>query len=545
MNNKDFDPIDKLAQEALQNFEADYSAADWSSFEQTLDAEFGIDQQAADAFESFQMPYEEANWDEFEQLLEKKKRLSPYMWGIKAVEAAVIALFVFTFCNLMSNSNKKYENNSTLNNTTIANPTVKNTAEASANNLTAYQNQLASSQNQNNNNSANTVANTTANENANNNSENTNFESNKTINKSTAKNTTNSTTDNSTGINNLQGQNNQQVVGSRATNSRLLDIATKKAMANKTKQNKASITNAVLSTAGNIIDANGINNTLYDNATNHNTTATTNAAENANTITTNDQVTIVGNQRLNSLLSSKELSVISLENNQIKNTIKEPIFELKNADSRETYIRRIHVGGTASVDANLATSMGSTGIGYGAGVFMDIELSKKVFLKTGLSGAYKSYLSDQTYMLDNVDGNSYTIDETKNSNLIVLQIPVDVQYILLEDDKWRVFVSAGATANIVASRYYDGSQTTQLDNGLNINAAINSDGAEKGALEGGDFGNNFYLSIGGGIGIERQLSENISLYLMPIYKQGILPTGINKDHISTFSFNVGIKKTLN
>jgi hypothetical protein len=46
MKNKEFNSIDKLAKEALENFEANFNPLDWLEMEQQLDADKSVDQLA-------------------------------------------------------------------------------------------------------------------------------------------------------------------------------------------------------------------------------------------------------------------------------------------------------------------------------------------------------------------------------------------------------------------------------------------------------------------------------------------------------------------
>lgn len=532
MNKRDFDHIDKLAQDAFKDFEVDYSPQDWFEFEEKLDAEIQIDQQAADAFENFSVSHEAADWGAFEQILEKetekKRRFYPFALGLKGAEMGTIALCLFTFFNFYSsNSNQTNDNNSTLNSTTIhATAHSDSDKETVSEVFTLADADKHSSLDFTKSKSSTTSSNAEAiSDNKQDDSNNNGYLADKKV-PSVEKNVINNTKLPSKKKNGIATKGN-------------IGINDIKGLLSKSEKAVSNSNNNILN--GNNRGQGNLDDNLSKIAVPENTKTKegTRLDENASTIIDVAKVNEL-------LLSEKMLSAISLENNQIENEIVEPAFELKSVNQDKQFIRRIHLGGTASVDANIANSMGSTGIGYGAGFFMDIDLTKKFFVKTGLLVSYKKYLINQTYITDksNIDGNIYEVEESKNTNLVVLRIPVDLNYVFFENEKWRAFVSAGVSANVVTNRFYDGTQQTEGSNGFLINTAINSEGLERGSMEGGALDNNFYLSVGGGIGLERQLGENISLYILPSYRQALLPIGKNKDRIGTFSFNVGVKTTI-
>jgi hypothetical protein len=535
MNKRDFDHIDKLAQDALKDFEADYSPQDWFEFEEKLEAEIQIDQQAADAFENFSVTHEAADWNAFEAILEKevekKKRFYPFALGLKGAEVGAIALFLFTFFNFnFSNSNQTNDNNSTLKTTITTNATATNDAAVSG--MFTEQETTSSDASQNTAASLEDISET----------KNNTYRSDATSNSAQSKNYYTSTLTH-------QRNNNSRTIGTSSSTDGKKVNKSNVSSANNRRLTSTAIAGLLEGSEKSI----GTGNNAVSNTTiNQNTTNNTLGIASENTVAKEgtasiDGVPIIDAKRINTLLvSNKMLSAVSLKNNQIENKIVEPAFELKSVQQDKAFIRRIHIGGTASVDANIANSMGSTGVGYGAGVFVDIDLSKKFFIKTGALASYKKYLLEQNYLTDNsiIDGTIYEVEESKITNLVVVQIPADLNYIFFENEKWRAFASAGLSANLVASRFYEGTQSTVADNGFLINTSINSEGQERGSVEGGDLMNNFYLSVGGGIGLERQLGENISLYLLPSYRHAILPIGANKDRIGTFSFNVGIKTTI-
>jgi len=546
--------VDKAAEEALQHYEVAYTPLAWQEFEQQLDSEMAMDQAAQNALKDLDVPYEEADWKSLEKQLDRNEHLYPYIWRTKGIEVGVIALFIFTFLNLTINNkygsllpffsgeetikttetttdehtpatlnehtyststeeNQSQDNGQTqeeLNNpqafnlsseevnTTDGNGMENNVADIS----NEYSDETATTNNSVSNNSASDVSddanasNTTA--------WNEDNKENVDLNSNNSGGNNNDGTVISTSITNADDSNNSNTLNNRATE----DVATKDASDNENE------------------DAN--------------------AADNNNAKALSNKPTLrTFTETANFLFKDNMLFALDVENQKLKHNDTDPLFELKNVTNKSKYICKVHIGGAASADANLATSMGGTSIGYSAGLFLDIECSPRVFVKTGLFASHKKFFNEQDIVLDQtaIDGNIYNVNKIVNTNLAVLQMPIDVQYIFFQNEKWRIYASAGITSNLVAGRIYTGEQST-AHNGMRIKTAINSNDYDRGALEGGNFLDNFYLTAGGGIGLERQLGDNVSIYLLPIYKHGITTFGPNKDRINTFSINVGLKTNL-
>ncbi len=501
MNHKDLQNIDKLAKEALKDFEVPFNAEHWIEFEAQLKKEHAVDDVARNAFAGYEVSFDENEWSKLEKKLDNKEHLYPHIWKVKAVEVGIIALFVFTFVNLKPYTSKIITTTNTTNdnNSTFVIPSEDNNNK----NVNIFN---LPSVNENNNSSENSVSDKPV----------ASLEEIQNIEKNAT-----STNRKNSAISNNGGR----MLNTTASNQRVSDN-------NPT----------VLSQENRIVEE---NNSLgkFDDLTL--TQDASNSVESTSSeIENTTEFNLTQNTSRVQLLDNN-LDALSAEGYVLENNYTDPIFELKKAETAMNYKCRVHIGGQASADANISNSLGETSIGYTAGAFLDIECSPRVFIRSGLNVSHKKYFNTKNYLLDNtlVDGNIYNIEEEKTTNLIVLQVPVDVQYIFFKNEKWRIFASAGATANLITGRIYQGQLSTNLGY-LSVSTDINATDLEKGAIQGGDLQQNFYLSVGGGIGLERQLGDNISLFLLPSYKHAVTPIGTSKDYIGTFSLNVGLKSTL-
>jgi hypothetical protein len=566
MKKKDFDPIDKLAQDAFEHFEVPFDAGDWMDFQQQLNKESTIDQAAKDALYAYEVPLDPNGWEEFQQVQQQKKSGLLYIWWYKAAEAGIMALLLLgTIFNLPC-SNKKsihnhpfaYDSTSTLTTTSNNNSTNNNTnsfvgsitTTTGANHTTTSTSAAPSIGQQA---SSSTSAAHTA----------STKEPAKNLTATSTTKTATTTSNSATSATKPTGQNkpiatNKASTSSIANNS--MAAATDESAT--TADNKTAMqptvdysnnrNNNVATNSNNTVD-----NSLNDNSDNATTTNQNNrhvANSNSTTVRNNKSVNTTSTKskiptttaNANSLeqLLAINSSTLQLATPASKNKTVEPITLLKPIKLQTPHICRHYLGATLGVGANMGTSMGKTSIGYTGGLTYEKEFSGKISLTVGLSSSYKRYDRSDLIRLDRsaIDGKIYEMTQVKTSNLVLLEIPVEVNYTCFRSDKWRIYANVGISANAIFSRTYTGSQQLQVD-GLSISTELNSSDFERGLVEGGAAQQNLYLSVGGGVGVERKLDDNLSLYLLPTYRHGI--NSVHNDWIHTFNVNIGIKKALN
>lgn len=567
MKNKDFDNIDKLAQNAFENFEVEFDPMDWADLQSKLRTETSIDQVAKDALEDYKVPFDNKDWIRLEKQLDKERDLVPHIWWLKSAEAGVMALLLFTIFNVTSSnqpphthSTENYDRTTTLTPSSIFDNNNKTTKdknstfqikEKDATTPTSQPGEPQAFNEQANTNSSNPTI--VANASSDNNSNNNHFKTNQlaTASKPNRPNSTavtNLTTDDkntSTVLttrfkgNEIPNQtNNNGFTGKDGTANKLRTKTTKYAT-----NNLQGIENAAAEN-----NASEENNTLAENnatekgivSEEDNTPANNNATEENNTIQETIAIGDAGENITRNVFSVRQIPTLDVKEG-IKTT--DPIFELKRAKLELPFRGKNYVGAVASIGSNFATNMGGTSIGYGAGLTFTSEFSRKISLKTGAVIAYNKYDLNEVLLIEKVDGSAQEINQSKTSHLVIVQIPLDVQYTFFQSDQWKIYGTAGIVANIISSRTYTGTQMSAT-NGISLKEDLNSNNFERGTFEGGKLDQNAFLSIGGGLGLERQLGDKISLYILPTYRHGITPSGADKDHISSFSVSIGIKTAL-
>ena len=535
MKNKDFDNIDKLAQDAFEHFEVPLPSGDWMDFQQQLDSESAIDNVAKGALGGYEVPLDPNSWKEFEKIHQRKKGGALYVWWYKAAEAGVMALFLLgTFLNIpcskkSTNSNSlAYGSTATLNSSTVINKedgtttTVKKLSESvtiagsnAANNTTTPAHQkLAEVGNKLpiNNGSPNVLSNNST---------------------ATAPVPTTNTT---------RRYNNTAISAASSTTNQA--TAVKSTANNKTTTASATPPTTEATLAAPLSSIATEENIALNQAIANNTEIETTSTPATSNNTVEQVTSTVEHQQL----QLEQLLAISSQTLQLTTPAKqektiEPITTIGEIELKAPHICRQYIGGVLGVGANMGTSMGKTSIGYSGGLTYEKEFSSKISLSIGLSGSYKRYDRTDLITLDRsiLDGQIYEMKQVKSSNLVLIEIPLDVNYTCFRSDKWRIYATAGISANAIISRTYVGTQEVDHNN-LSMRTALNSNDFERGLIEGGVAQQNIYLSLGGGFGVERKLGDNLSLYLLPTYRQGI--NAVHNDLIHTFNVNIGIKKAL-
>lgn len=542
MKNKDFDNIDKLAQSAFDNFEVEFDPMDWADLQSKLRTETSIDQVAKDALEDYKVPFDKKDWIRLEKQLDKERDLVPHIWWLKSAEAGVMALLLFTIFNVTSSnqpphthSTENYDRTTTLTpSSTFDNTTTKDKnstfqiKEKDATTPTSKTGEPQAFNEQANTNSSNPTV--LANASSDNNSNNNHFKTNQLATAS------NPNRPNSTAVTNAttDDKSTSTVLTTRFKGNEIPNQTNNNGSTGKDGTAKTLRTKTTKYATNNL---QGIENAAAENnAREENNTL----AEKNNAIQENIAIGGVGEDITPSVFSVLEIPTLDVKEG-IKTT--DPIFELKRAKLELPFRGKNYVGAVASIGSNFATNMGGTSIGYGAGLTFTSELSHKISLKTGAVIAYNKYDLNEVLLIEKVDGSAQEINQSKTSHLVIVEIPLDVQYTFFQSDQWKIYGTAGIVANIISSRTYTGTQISAT-NGISLKENLNSNNFERGAFEGGTLDQNAFLSIGGGLGLERQLGDKISLYILPTYRHGITPSGAGKDHISSFSVNIGIKTAL-
>ena len=180
--------------------------------------------------------------------------------------------------------------------------------------------------------------------------------------------------------------------------------------------------------------------------------------------------------------------------------------------------------------------------------------SSSVEIQSGLAYTLKEYQPKKVNDQYGPFGDNYFEKTLDKITYNLVSIPLNIKYHGLQGNGWSAYLMAGAALNLVVNADYD--ITERLVKGkpdasryIPEVARLDSKPFIKGILNGDRFKDNYYVTVGFGFGIEKNIFRNTALYIQPSYFNHILSNNIgigpNKDKIHTSSLQVGIKTLIN
>jgi len=199
--------------------------------------------------------------------------------------------------------------------------------------------------------------------------------------------------------------------------------------------------------------------------------------------------------------------------------------------------------------------------GYSGGVTFGLEFGRWE-TETGLIYTAKQYQALPILFFQGSFKDGYLGRGVKDIEINGINVPLNLRYNFLRNEKWRMYVLGGASIQVaVQANYYtanqEGFRSTSFapapaptsSAGRNYNSFKTlADNLPGGWFEGGSFKENGYLTGNIGLGIERYFSGQWSVFMQPTYQHafnyflhGLGPT---EDEINTFSLYTGIRLRL-
>jgi hypothetical protein len=182
--------------------------------------------------------------------------------------------------------------------------------------------------------------------------------------------------------------------------------------------------------------------------------------------------------------------------------------------------------------------------------FLLSEGAKRLETGFGFIFAQKEYNAPRVTFIQGSLRDGYTTEQLKKIQLSLLQIPVFTRFNIIHRDRWRMYASFGATAQLTLSANYFIVHPGLFPSSVSLTGKSNSvyQNLEEGLMQGGTLLDNVYLSMDAGIGAEKMVSQKTSLFIQAGYQQfiGHISNGIGpyNDRISTLSFQSGVRINL-
>ena len=217
-------------------------------------------------------------------------------------------------------------------------------------------------------------------------------------------------------------------------------------------------------------------------------------------------------------------------------------------------------------------------IGYGSSLTFAWK-HHRTEIETGLGYANKSYAPKPNFIIHGEFETGYLMENIERINFTNFELPIQIKYDVVDKARWNVYAMAGTSLQVV--REYltevkkinlsglssasasplitDNSQASQElqdqfsdESVLSNNQPQPSDVEDRSFsggwnLETGNFNQNSYVSINGGIGLEFKASETCSFIMQSVIKYNpskLDGVGPNFDRIHSSTLTLGIKASL-
>ncbi len=211
-------------------------------------------------------------------------------------------------------------------------------------------------------------------------------------------------------------------------------------------------------------------------------------------------------------------------------------------------------------DGTVAPPLDRYSLGYGGGITIGVEHGRWE-IETGALYSARRYQAIPTVYISGNLREGYSGIGLTDFELNTVSAPLNFRYNFVLHDKWRLYAQGGASLNIVlGANYYLADQAEiagiqqNTGNGNNGTSAVEKPAALRaksltaGWLEGGSFWDNSTLYGDFGVGLERYMSPNWSMFVQPTYRHA-LPLfneglGPYQDRIHNFGIGMGLKVRL-
>ncbi len=264
-------------------------------------------------------------------------------------------------------------------------------------------------------------------------------------------------------------------------------------------------------------------------------------------INTSDEGPIAarGIERVNSILELQPYGLDLINVSELDEKLSKSKLDPTPEDAR----RIMRVGGSISPKfhtyelGNLETPLHVTDFGYAIGGHAIFDFGSRLSLETGMQLGYMAYgIADETETI--INEHPLSDNFVKQNHIVTAEIPLNMQVEISEGNNWRTYATAGASAHMVlfgkhVMRDASTSQGSVFESfkGLSSNEERPTSPADS-------FKANSYLSANLGIGVERKLTEEVSLFVQPTYQLGLTKFGPEADKVNSFSLLMGGRVTL-
>ncbi len=208
---------------------------------------------------------------------------------------------------------------------------------------------------------------------------------------------------------------------------------------------------------------------------------------------------------------------------------RDPLPKLKQ--NRPTHLRIF-----ASPDMNMKDKRYS--LGASAGAVLSKELNQYLQIQSGLVYNHKQFSFSPGDIVPVAE------DPVQLASILIseVEIPLNLEFTIKKSVNWRPFAVVGLSGHFIAYSKYDYDLIpADLDPSQ---FEFEYSNKEKGLIHGGNFKANNYYTVNLGLGLERQLTKDIHLFIQPTFKAALDGMGAKDEKLNTFSLIMGARKKL-
>lgn len=246
----------------------------------------------------------------------------------------------------------------------------------------------------------------------------------------------------------------------------------------------------------------------------------------------------------------------------------EELLDFVRPNERKTFVRIGFVGSPdynrvvtpkQQIDNGEIFSSDRYSLGYSGGLTIGIEHGKWE-IETGAVYAARRYQAIPTVYVSGNLRDGYTARSLRDFELNTVNLPLNFRYNFDLHEKWRLYVQAGASLNIIlGANYYtvdesafaglsDTNPNPTGTSSANKPEPLRNKNLTAGWIEGGSLLENATLYSDFGLGLERYLTPSLSTFVQPTYHHSLQlfneGLGPYQDRIHNFGIGIGLKVRL-
>lgn len=203
-------------------------------------------------------------------------------------------------------------------------------------------------------------------------------------------------------------------------------------------------------------------------------------------------------------------------------------------------------------------SLNRYAFGYSGGISLGLGVNR-FEVETGIVYTSKRYTPIEVQFVAGTVEKGFRNETFKFFEFNTVSVPFNVRYNFVNNPKWRVYAYGGGAAHFNAQSFYhvgppelsdeNRDETTSTFGGRNSVIEALERELAVGIFQEGEFRENTYLSVNGGLGLERSVGDRWSFFTQSNYQHTFMyddgGLGPFKDVIHTFSVSTGLKVRVN